>query len=158
MADNSLMTMLSGERKTKKYELAEGKSIVLQTLTAQEKTEVERIVFSLMPNCAFHQEISTSRVYILARSLVSINGIPCQNLDDVAKILSNHKKELGYTPLNAITEVLNSVDDESLNLLYSLQLNLETEDREEKDKMRNFSLNQKEDTSGSLPKDSVLKK
>ena len=129
--------------------LFENKNIVLKALTSEEAKQVDRIVFNQFPNAAFHMEVNASRVYVLARALVSVNGIPVSQLDDVANIMSKHINEKNYTPLDAITEVLGSQDDESINLLYSLYLDLQKEDREEKDKMRNFSLNQKENSSGN---------
>jgi hypothetical protein len=140
--------MLLGDRKIKEYRIGEGKSIVLQALSAEEARQVDRIVFTLFPNAAFHMEVNTARVHTLARALVSVNGIPVSQLEDVAKVLSAHKNDPKYTPLEAITQILGEQDNESINLLYSLYLDLEKENREEKEKMKNFYQAQTVDSSG----------
>lgn len=135
----NLMSMLQGEKKMKKFVLGENKSIVLQALSAEEIRQVDRIVFTLFPNAAFHMEVSAGRVHVLARALVSVNGIPVVQLEDVASVLAEHKNDKNFTTLEAITYVLGQQDNESISLLYSLYLDLEKENREEKDKMKLFS-------------------
>lgn len=135
----TLIQMLQGEKKIKKYNLGEGKSIVLSALSAEDVRQVDHIVFLQFGNAAFHVEVNASRVHVLARSLVSVNGIPVSQLEDVAKDLVEHKNNPGYTPLESITKILGEQDNESINLLYSLYLDLESENRTEKEKMKTFS-------------------
>jgi len=144
-----LMDVLGGERKIRCFQLSDTKKIVLQSLTAEEARQVDRIVFSMFPNANFHTEANAGRVHLLARSLVSVDGIPATQLDDVAALLAKHKGDVGYTPLMAITEILGEQDNESINLFYTLYLTLEKENREEKDKIKDFCLAQKADSTGN---------
>lgn len=142
----SLVKSLLGERKIKKFLIAEGREVVLHSLIGSEISECDREVYTATPGAGFAIETNAYRVPVLSRSLLSVNGVALQNFPEVQSLMKSNEK---LSPQQAIATVLAGLDSETLNVLYSLYLDLEKENQEEKQKQRNFSSATKGGSSGS---------
>jgi len=140
----SLAEVLLGQRRNKTVSVGEHK-IMYQTLTAGEQAEINRMASGLDP----YAHIEASKVPTLARSIVSIDGVPLDGLKEVRELL---RREPDVQTVVAIERCLYDLDKESINLYYSFYLELERERAEEREKLKNASRVQSEESSGkSLP-------
>lgn len=128
-----LLQVLSGERLTKTFHLGDNE-IVLQTLTASEKSELARLVSGL----DFLAQLENQKVPTIARSLVSINKIPIDNYDEVIQNIRKYEDD-NVSILKCIELTLGSMDSEAVNLLYNYYLELEQEKAKEREALKNSS-------------------
>jgi hypothetical protein len=143
----NLKEILFNETTIKNFQISENTSIVLKSLTTKDKEEINQEVFFKFPNCTdVIINLAASRIPILCKSMVSINGIPVQSLDDVQIYLKENKESKVE---DAIRNILESFDDELITFYFYLYTEVVAENKAKKDKYRNFYQARKDATTGS---------
>jgi hypothetical protein len=123
-----LVKVLSGEPDQKEFKFGD-KKIVFRTLRQSEMNEV----MLKMPRTDLTL-IELEKIPILARTLVSIDGVDLKAFDEVREAI---KKDDKIDVYNVVEDLLSKIDTNVINILY----NIYTEFREESLKKRELLKN-----------------
>jgi hypothetical protein len=138
-----LVDALLGQRKQKEYQIGSSK-VVLQTLTAGEQTDVSRIIGSR--NLDFASQAEVAKIPVLARSLVSINGVV---IDAQPEVREKLRGDPMLTSAQAIEQVLSDFDWGIIDHLFSNCYSDLVQDRaKELETLKNSSRDRLAESSG----------
>lgn len=119
--------------KTLEEEFTVGKhKLKVRTLTGAEREEIiDRTSIRSASNLL--DKIELARIPTLARSIVSINGVPWSSRDEIRKIMEEKPR---YKLNDAIEEFLGKVPLEILNLFYELYSRVTMKERQAIDELK----------------------
>ncbi len=133
-----LIKALLGEPEKKEFDFG-GKKVVFRTLTQKEMDEVMKDI----PRTDLAM-FELEKVPILARSLVSVNGVSISAFSEVQDAINENEK-VNVTAV--IEKILSKMDTSTVNALYSLYGELLQEVTTKKNQLKNASRVQSEGPS-----------
>jgi predicted Zn-dependent protease len=145
-----LIDALLGQRKLKEYQVGEAK-VMMQTLTAGEQAEISRVTGNR--GLDYMSQIETSKIPILARSMVSINNVPIDGQPEVREKLRN---DPSMAVAQAVEQVLSDMDWSMVEYIFTYcYSDLVQERGKELDSLKNSSRGQSADSSGKSAQNSA---
>ena len=127
-----ILSKLFGEKFKKEFEIG-GNKVVFQTLSKKEQLQAS----SVNAGGDMLYQFDAIKVPILARSIVSINGLGWENCEEVKKIVADKKEnKLDINLISIIEQVLGDMDGEIINAFYNHYLEIVDEHKKEVEKLK----------------------
>jgi len=133
-----LVDVLMGEPEKREFNFG-GQKIVLRTLKQSEMNEI----MMRIPRADVTM-LELEKIPTLARSIVSINGIPVEMFEEVRELTEGEGKEKTHI---AIEKVMSRWDTNTVTILYGIYIDFKEECYRKKEELKNSSASQSAESS-----------